>query len=117
MEVRSKIWIEVDGKPVFGRGREALLKSIDRLGSINKAAKDIKVSYRKALSYIQTMEERLRTTLVERQVGGVDGGGAVLTDEAKDFLRKFERLEDGINELLDRKFDEVFGSGNKNYFL
>ncbi len=110
MEVRSKIWIEVDGKPVFGSGREALLKSIDRLGSINKAAKDINVSYRKALSYIQSMEERLGTTLVERQAGGVHGGGAVLTDEAKAFLRKFEQLEDGINERLDKKFLEVFGN-------
>jgi molybdate transport system regulatory protein len=114
MQVRSKIWIEIDGKPVFGSGREALLKSIDRLGSINKAAKDIKVSYRKALSYIQSMEKRLGTTLVQRQAGGVDGGGAVLTDEAKDFLKKFERLEEGINELLDRKFDEVFGTGGIN---
>ncbi len=110
MEVRSKIWIEVKGKPVFGSGREALLKSIDRLGSINKAAKDINVSYRKALSYIQSMEERLGTTLVERQAGGVHGGGAALTDEAIDFLRKFEQLEDGINEMLDAKFLEVFGS-------
>jgi molybdate transport system regulatory protein len=110
MEVRSKIWIEADGKPLFGSGREALLKSIDRLGSINKAAKDIHISYRKALSYIQSMEERTGSRLVERQAGGVNGGGAVLTPEAKDFLRKFEQLEDGINEMLDRKFLEIFGN-------
>lgn len=110
MEVRSKIWIEVEGKPVFGSGREALLKSIDRLGSINKAAKDIHISYRKALSYIQSMEERIGSRLVERQTGGVHGGGAVLTDEAKDFLSKFEQLEDGIHEMLDKKFLEVFGN-------
>ncbi|UCD36170.1 MAG: LysR family transcriptional regulator, partial [Nitrospiraceae bacterium] len=111
MEVRSKIWLAVDGKPVFGSGREALLKAIDNLGSINKAAQHIRISYRKALSYIQTMEQRLGTKLVERQTGGVNGGGAVLTDDAKDFLNKFEVLEEGINEMLDRKFNEVFGNG------
>jgi len=109
MEVRSKIWLEADGKPLFGSGREALLKAIDRLGSINKAAKDIHISYRKALSYIQSMEDRTGNRFVERQAGGVNGGGAALTREAKDFLRKFEQLEDGINEMLDRKFYEVFG--------
>jgi molybdate transport system regulatory protein len=113
MEVKSKIWIEADGKPLFGSGREALLKSIDRLGSINKAAKDIHISYRKALSYIQSMEERIGSRLVERQAGGVNGGGAVLTREAKDFLRKFEQLEEGINEMLDKRFNEVFGIGKK----
>jgi molybdate transport system regulatory protein len=113
MEVRSKIWIEADGKPLFGSGREALLKSIDRLGSINKAAKDVHISYRKALSYIQSMEERIGSRLVERQAGGVNGGGAVLTQEAKDFLNKFEQLEEGINELLDKRFLEIFSSSKK----
>jgi molybdate transport system regulatory protein len=114
MEVRSKIWLAVDGEPVFGSGRETLLKAIERLGSINKAAKDINLSYRKALSYIQTMEQRLGKTLVERKTGGLHGGGASLTEEAKEFMRKYELLEEGVNEMLDKKFLEVFGNGNNN---
>jgi molybdate transport system regulatory protein len=114
MEVRSKIWLAVDGEPVFGSGREALFKAIDRLGSINKAAKDINLSYRKALIYIQTMEQRLGKTLVERKIGGLHGGGASLTEEAKEFMRKYELLEEGVNEMLDKKFLEVFGNGNNN---
>jgi molybdate transport system regulatory protein len=110
MEVRSKIWLSVDGDPVFGSGREALLEGIDRLGSINKAAKDINISYRKALSYIQTMEQRLGKKLVLRQTGGLHGGGASLTKEAKEFMRKYELLEEGVNEMIDKKFIEVFGS-------
>ncbi|HDH06529.1 MAG TPA: LysR family transcriptional regulator [Nitrospirae bacterium] len=112
MEVRSKIWLAVDGEPVFGSGREALLKAVDKLGSINKAAKDIHLSYRKALSYIQTMEQRLGTRLVERKAGGLHGGGgASLTKEAKEFLRKYELLEEGVNEMFDKKFLEVFENG------
>lgn len=114
MEVRSKIWLAVDGYPVFGSGREALFKAIDKLGSINKAAKDINLSYRKALSYIQTMEQRLGKKLVERQTGGLYGGGASLTKEAKEFMRKYELLEDGVNEMLDKKFLEVFGKGKSS---
>ncbi|HDZ62515.1 MAG TPA: LysR family transcriptional regulator [Nitrospirae bacterium] len=109
MDIKSKIWIEVGGEPVFGRGREALLKAIDRLGSINSAAKEIDLSYRRALSYIQVMEERLGVELVKRKAGGKNGGGAKLTKNATAFLKKYEKLEHGINEMLDKRFIEVFG--------
>ncbi|MBI3592960.1 MAG: LysR family transcriptional regulator, partial [Nitrospirae bacterium] len=75
MEIKSKLWIEIDGEPVFGRGRSFLLNAIDRYGSINRAAKEINISYRKAWSYIKAMEERLGIKLVERQSGGKNGGG------------------------------------------
>lgn len=118
MQIRSKIWLEIDNEPVFGSGRQSLLRGIDKCGSINKAIEDVNISYRKALSYIQMMEARLGFKLVERKTGGRNGGGAVLTSEAKDFLKKFEVLEHGINEMIDRKFLKVFGrSSSKNLTL
>jgi molybdate transport system regulatory protein len=108
MEVRSKVWLEIDGNAVFGSGRRALLESIDKLGSINKAAQATNISFRKALSYIQCMEKRLNMKLVDRRAGGKDGGGAVLREEARELLKKFEILEDGINEMLNKKFEDIF---------
>ncbi len=108
MEIKSKLWIEIDGKPVFGRGRRFLLEAIDRYGSINQAAKEINISYRKAWGYIKAMEERLGFRLIERQTGGRNGGGAVLTEEAKRFLKKYEELESGIQESVDDKFRKIF---------
>ncbi|MCX7794095.1 MAG: winged helix-turn-helix domain-containing protein [Thermodesulfovibrionales bacterium] len=111
MEIKSKIWIEVDGAPVFGRGRRFLLQAIDRYGSINRAAREINISYRKAWSYIKSMEERLGIKLVERRAGGKNGGGARLTDKAKEFLRRYEVLEEGIREIVDRRFKKIFPGG------
>jgi molybdate transport system regulatory protein len=111
MQIRSKIWLEIDGEPVFGSGRQSLLRGIDKHGSINRAIKDVNISYRKALSYIQMMETRLGLKLVERKAGGRNGGGAALTREAKEFLKKYDVLEHGINGLIDRKFLKVFGNG------
>lgn len=108
MEIKSKLWIEVDGKPAFGRGRRFLLEAVDRCGSINQAAKEINISYRKAWGYIKAMEERLGFKLIERQTGGKNGGGAVLTDEAKKFLKKYEELEYGIRESVDERFRRIF---------
>lgn len=110
MEIRSKLWIEVDGKPVFGRGRRFLLEAIDRYGSINRAAKEINISYRKAWGYIKAMEERLGIKLVERQTGGRHGGGATLTQDARNFLKKYEALEKGIQGLVDERFNQIFNT-------
>jgi molybdate transport system regulatory protein len=100
--------MEVDGEAVFGRGRRILLEAIDTHGSINQAAKEVGISYRKAWGHIQAMEKRLGISLVVRQTGGKNGGGAMLTPEARDFLRKFEKMEQGLLEFVNAQFRELF---------
>jgi len=114
VQIRSKLWLEVDGDPVFGRGRRLLLDAIDKHGSISQAARSIDVSYRKAWSYISSMEKRLGMQLVVRRAGGRNGGGASLTDSARDFILKYEKLERGIMELVDKRYIKVFGRRAKS---
>ena len=109
LAIRSKIWIEVDGDAVFGKGRRLLLEAIETHGSINRAAKEVGISFRKAWGHIKAMEERLGMPLVERTVGGRNGGGAVITKEAKQFLRDFEQMEAGVRTMADERFRKVFG--------
>jgi molybdate transport system regulatory protein len=54
------------------------------------------------------MEDRLGVKLIDRQTGGKNGGGALLTDDARVFLKKFEQLEAGIRETVDEKFKKLF---------
>ncbi len=110
LEIRSKVWIEAKGEPVFGRGRKFLLEAIDKHGSINRAAQDVNISYRKAWSHIKVMEDRIGIQLVERQTGGKNGGGATVTKEARQFLRKFEAMEQGVRETVDERFKKLFAS-------
>ncbi|PLX82114.1 MAG: ModE family transcriptional regulator, partial [Desulfuromonas sp.] len=46
-QVRSKIWLKVDGKPFLGDGRYRILSAIHRYGSINAASRELGMSYRK----------------------------------------------------------------------
>lgn len=108
MKVRSKIWLEVDGEPVFGTGRRSLLEAIDTYGSISRAAEEINLSYRKAWCYLKAMEERLGMRLVEKRVGGRKGGGTTLTDGARDFIERHKTMEDGLREIVDRRFKDTF---------
>lgn len=112
LDIRSKIWIETGGEPVFGRGRRFLLEAIDSHGSINRAAKEVDISFRKAWSHIKAMEERLGVKLIDRQTGGKNGGGASLTADARKFLEKYEALEKGIQEFVDKRFRSVFKGGS-----
>jgi molybdate transport system regulatory protein len=110
MKIKSKLWIEEGGRPVFGSGRRVLLEAIDRCGSINRAARELNMSYRKAWGSIRAMEERLGIKLIERQTGGRDGGGAVLTKDARTFIKEFEALEKGLQKFVDERFLAVFAN-------
>lgn len=109
LDVRSKIWIEIDGEMLFSKGRVELFRAIERLGSINRAARDLGVSYRKAWGHIKAMERRLGAPLVMTQVGGREGGGARLTRQAKGILRRYESLEKGVEGMLNTRFKKIFG--------
>lgn len=104
LQVRSKIWLEVDGEPVFGQGRELLLRLIQRTGSINAAALEMGVPYRKAWTYLSAMETRLGFPLVNRVKGGSGGGNSSLTREAEELLKKFDLLQQGFNQMVNDKF-------------
>jgi molybdate transport system regulatory protein len=108
VQVRSKVWLEAQGRPVLGPGRLELLQHIDEQGSISRAARLLKMTYRKAWGQIKAMEEQLDLDLVEKQTGGPGGGGARLTPEARELLSKYFRLAQGIEEEVDRRFREIF---------
>jgi molybdate transport system regulatory protein len=112
MKIKSKIWIDIEGEPVFGKGRRYLLEAIDKYGSINQAARVVNISYKKAWSHIKAMEQRLGISLVECRTGGKSGGGASLTDEAREFLKRYGMLEKGINEFVDERFKKTFNNGS-----
>lgn len=109
MEVRSKLWIEVDGKTVLGDWRAAILEGIERTGSLAKAAEQLGTPYRTAWQRLRESEENLGLRLVDSQSGGAEGGGSTLTPAAKDLLRRYRQFSQGIEELVDQRFREAFG--------
>jgi len=109
MQPKSNLWIEKDGEVVLSRWRVNLLRAIDETGSISAAAEKMKVSYHRAWEKLHEMETRLGVALVETQTGGEHGGGARLTATAHDYVARFERFSQGIDETVARRFDQAFG--------
>jgi molybdate transport system regulatory protein len=108
LKIKSKFWIEIDGKTVFGMGKRCLLEAIEKYSSINRAAKEINMSYRKAWAQLNAMEERLGMKLIERHAGGKGGGGTILTENARKILKKYSEMERGLQKIVDERFKKIF---------
>lgn len=98
MEIKHKIWLEKEGKVIFGPGRDLLFKAIDECHSLNAAAKKLDMSYRAAWGRVKASEERLGMKLVTTDPGRT---GMHLTEEAKRMIRRFDRLDGQISSLLE----------------
>lgn len=108
MRVRYKVWLE-EGEHIFGEGLFALLREIDRRGSINKAAQNLQMSYRQAWGRIKKAEERLGFRLLVTRIGGEAGGGAELTTEGRKLLRNYQQFREQVDKAIQEAFISNFG--------
>lgn len=104
--VRSKVWLEAEGLPLIGSGRAGLLRAVERTGSINAAAKELGMDYRRAWGLIDSMEKRLNFKLVVRRRGG-SAKGTSLTAEAYRLLELYEIFERQSQGSANRRFREI----------
>jgi molybdate transport system regulatory protein len=109
MRVAYRIWLDNDGK-AFGEGPYRLLKGIEKTGSLRQAAAEQRISYRKAWLILKDIEKRLGFQILERQVGGVSGGGSVLTASGKSLMKRYERFRAEANKALEQIFRKHFRS-------
>lgn len=111
LRIRSKIWLEVDGRAFLGDGRYRLLSAVQRTGSINAAARELGISYRKVWAQLQAMEESSPFPIIERRIGGKGGGASHLTDQTLKLMVQFQDLRNQVNRAADRCFDDCFLEG------
>ncbi|HHT9104596.1 MAG TPA: winged helix-turn-helix domain-containing protein [Candidatus Wujingus californicus] len=108
MKVIFKIWLEENGVVAFSEGRKMLLEAIDRLGSLNAASKELGMSYRAAWGKVKATEKALGAKLLNVTTGGKGGGGAVLTQEAKELLSNYKKYKKRIDILTEKEFKRFF---------
>lgn len=104
-----KLWLEENDK-AFGEGPCELLKGIRRLGSLNKTVKEMKISYSKAWNIIKRSEEQLGFLLLERTTGGTEGGGSILTPEAIELIKNYEKFKIEADKALMLLYEQYLES-------
>lgn len=108
-KIKSRIWIEVGENVLVGEGRVRLLKEIEATGSLNKAAKSIGMSYKKAWTMIDAVNRSSKEAVVTTSVGGQKGGGTVITPYGKDLIKAFDQLNKKCWNYLDKEFKALDG--------
>ncbi len=92
-----------------------LLEAIERIGSINRAAREVGLSYKGAWEMVERANNLSPRILVSTAIGGRHGGGTQLTPAGKELLKLFKQLQEehrlfleGINRRLADNPDLIF---------
>ena len=99
-----KLRIASGSSIAIGPGKADLLEAIDACGSISSAAKQMKMSYRRAWELVDVMNKCFKEPLIISSTGGQHGGGAHLTEFGHTILKAYRDLvmkshSAGIEEL------------------
>ncbi len=105
--VKSRIWILTQEGTFLGEGRIELLTKIDEFGSISKAAKSMKMSYKKAWELVNSMNGQCKDPIVIGKTGGKDGGGSVLSETGRNLVIQFTQLNQETIQFLNEKVSNI----------
>jgi molybdate transport system regulatory protein len=104
LRINGRVWLETtsegETERFLGIGRMELLGHIQQTGSINQAAKAMRMSYKRAWELVQSMNKLADTPLVVTQTGGEKGGGAVVTSEGERYLAQYQALQVRFQQFL-----------------
>lgn len=109
MKIDGRFWLTKNDRSFLGAGKIELLEKIAQTGSINAAAKEMKMSYKAAWERINSMNELADQPIISRTVGGKGGGGTKLTDYAYELIDTYKKLEQ-----LHRQFINRFSEASDN---
>ena len=87
----------------FGRGVASLCLGVRTLGSLNAAAKEMKMAYSKAWRIVKETESALDMQLLNR-----DGAhGSTLTDEGNKLLDAYLEVEERLQTFAEEEFAKL----------
>ena len=102
MKVDIKLLITHNNKPILSKGKYFLLKEVEKSGSLNAAAKSMGISYKKAFSYINSMEDELK----ERVLIRTPGKSSKLAPKGIELIKLYDFFYKEIKEFIDQKMAE-----------
>jgi molybdate transport system regulatory protein len=85
--------IDLDSEGRIGPGKIQLLENIQSCGSISAAGRAMDMSYKRAWDLVDEINRICRHPAVERQTGGKNGGGAVLTPLGMSLVARYRKIE------------------------
>lgn len=96
------------GETFFGPGVAEFLLLVEQTGSMQTACHCMHMSYSKAWKMVNLAEEQLGFSLLIRQAGGQDGGSSQLTEEGREFTKRFVDFQSEATAAVNILFKKYF---------
>jgi molybdate transport system regulatory protein len=96
--------VDFGGSEPIGPGKITLLELIARGGSLSQAARDMKMSYRRAWQLLESLNGSFRERVALTAKGGRGGGGATLTPFGRDLISAYRAFDAEIQARAARRF-------------
>jgi molybdate transport system regulatory protein len=103
-----KVWVAVDGQVALSDWCVALLERVEACGSLAEAARQLDVPYRTAWYKLREVQQALGGEVLVSHTGGATGGGTRLTERARDAIRRYRLVTEGVDELIAARFADAF---------
>jgi molybdate transport system regulatory protein len=90
-----------------GPGKIALLEHIDSGGSLSRAARELRMSYRRAWQLLESLNSGFAKPVAATVRGGRAGGGATLTPFGRELIRVYRKFDAEIQARAVRRFRPI----------
>ncbi|MEO7726928.1 MAG: LysR family transcriptional regulator [Burkholderiales bacterium] len=105
-QARLRVRVQFGDGFAMGPGKADLLQAVVETGSISAAARQMKMSYRRAWLLIDAMNQCFREPVVDTATGGKGGGGAQITPFGRLVLKDFRAMEAGAIASVEKRMPE-----------
>jgi molybdate transport system regulatory protein len=106
-DTRLSIRLDLATGDRIGPGKIALLEAIRSEGSISAAARQLKMSYRRAWLLVEQVNESLCEPAVAAATGGPHGGGAILTPMGEQVVALYRTIEGHARAASSNEFRAI----------
>jgi molybdate transport system regulatory protein len=105
--LQIKLRIDFGVGNAVGPGKIALLERMRDTGSLSQAARELKMSYRRAWQLLESLNHSFREPVVLTSIGGKGGGGTQITELGEALIAAYREIEADVSGRARSRFEPL----------